>query len=52
MLVDVHAHLQSKEFENDLDEVIERARKAGVTTIINSGTSSESNKLSMELSKK
>jgi len=52
MLVDIHAHLHFKEFENDLDEVIERARKAGVTTIINSGTSSESNKLSMELSKK
>src|SRR3990167_1274987 len=52
MLVDVHAHLQSKEFENDLDEVIERARKAGVTTIINSGTNSKSNKLSLELSKK
>ena len=52
MLVDIHAHLHFKEFENDLDDVIERARKAGVTTIINSGTSSESNKLSMELSKK
>ena len=52
MLVDVHAHLHFKEFENDLDEVIGRARNAGVTTIINSGTSSPSNKLSLELSKK
>ena len=33
-LVDSHAHLQEPEFANDLDAVIERARAAGVSSII------------------
>jgi len=52
MLVDIHAHLHFKEFENDLDKVIERAKNVGVTTIINSGTSLKTNKQTLELSKK
>lgn len=37
MLVDSHAHLQWKSFSKDREEVIERAREAGVETIINIG---------------
>jgi len=43
MIVDVHCHLDFDDFNKDLDEVIERARKAGVVKIITSGTSKKSN---------
>ena len=36
-LFDVHAHLTSARFVDDLDAVLERARAAGVTTIISNG---------------
>ena len=38
MYIDSHAHIDGKEFDADRDEVIERARVAGVTTILNVGT--------------
>ena len=38
MFVDSHAHIDGSEFDADRDEVIERARAAGVTTILNVGT--------------
>jgi TatD DNase family protein len=34
MFVDSHAHLEGKQFQPDRDEVIARARKAGVRTIV------------------
>ncbi|NGP77198.1 TatD family hydrolase [Balneolaceae bacterium YR4-1] len=34
MLVDTHCHIYLEQFEDDLDEVLERASKAGVTKII------------------
>ncbi len=34
MLIDTHAHLYSPEFSEDIDEVITRARDAGVEYII------------------
>lgn len=37
MLVDSHAHLESGEFAADLDEVMARARNAGVGEILNVG---------------
>jgi TatD DNase family protein len=37
MLVDSHAHLESKEFAADLAEVVDRARRAGVGEILNVG---------------
>lgn len=52
MLVDVHAHLEHPAFLKDIDQVVKRARDAGVVSIINSGTSLEKNKKSLELSKK
>jgi len=51
-LVDVHAHLESSRFKDDLDEVIEKCKKAGVEFVINSGTSPERNRECLELSKK
>lgn len=38
MLIDSHAHLEMKEFDNDRDEVIQRAKKAGVDYIVTVGT--------------
>jgi TatD DNase family protein len=38
MLIDSHAHLEMKEFNPDREEVIERARQAGVSYIVTVGT--------------
>ena len=38
MLIDSHAHIDGAEFDGDRDEVIERARAAGVSVILNVGT--------------
>lgn len=51
-LVDVHAHMHMKQFEKDLDEVMENAKKKGVAVIINNGLDVESNRKVLELSKK
>jgi TatD DNase family protein len=37
-VIDTHAHLDSSAFDGDRDEVIRRAREAGVVHIINPGT--------------
>jgi len=51
-LIDVHAHLEGERFAQDLDEVIERAKKANMTLIINSGVNPESNRRAKALSEK
>jgi TatD DNase family protein len=38
MLIDSHAHLEMPEFKKDLEEVLQRAREAGVDTIFTVGT--------------
>src|SRR4051812_30446574 len=38
MFVDSHAHIDGEEFDADRDEVIKRAREAGVRAILNVGT--------------
>ena len=38
MFVDSHAHIDGEEFEADRDEVVARAREAGVRAILNVGT--------------
>jgi TatD DNase family protein len=50
-LIDIHAHLETKRFEKDLDEVIKRAEKKGVEIIINSGVNPTTNRKSLEFSK-
>jgi TatD DNase family protein len=52
LLVDVHAHLNLKEFDSDLDEVINRAKIAGVKVFINNGLNPDSNRKTLELRKK
>jgi len=52
LLVDVHAHLDLNEFDSDLDEVIKRAETAGVKAIISNGLNPESNRKTLELSRK
>ncbi len=52
LLVDVHAHLDMKEFDSDLDEVIQRAKKQGVKAIITNGINHESNLKVLEISEK
>jgi TatD DNase family protein len=42
MLIDTHAHLEMREFNDDREEVIKRAREAGVEYIITIGTTVES----------
>ena len=52
LLADVHCHLHSTQFENDLAEVIKRAEQTGVRVIIENGTTQESNRITLALSKK
>src|ERR1700733_8037612 len=51
-MIDVHCHLQFKAFENDYDEVINRAFDAGITTIINTGTQLSSSRSAVEFAEK
>lgn len=51
MLVDVHCHLDHKLYE-DLDTVIENARRAGVVKIITNGLDYRTNVTSLELARK
>ncbi|MGC8787276.1 MAG: TatD family hydrolase, partial [Anaerolineae bacterium] len=44
MLVDTHAHLDSVEFKDDVEEVISRSLAAGIDTIITVGTDLESSR--------
>ena len=49
MLIDTHCHLDFKDFDRDRDDVIERAKKAGVIAIIDVGSSLEGTRRAMEL---
>jgi len=48
-LVDTHCHLDFPEFDPDRDQVIERARQAGVIYLVNIGSSLESSERSVAL---
>jgi TatD DNase family protein len=52
ILVDIHAHLDHERFKKDLDEVIERARKAGVKRVITSGVNSVTNRMVLKIAEK
>lgn len=52
LLVDIHAHLDHAKFKDNLDSVIENAKKAGVKTIITSGVNSTTNKIALQLQEK
>ena len=51
-LVDTHAHLHFPEFAEDLDAVLERARQAGVTTMVTIGTDRETNPAAVALAER
>lgn len=51
-LIDTHAHLQFKAFEEKTDEVIKSAQEAGVEKILVVGTNLETSKKSIELAQK
>ena len=52
MLIDVHCHLDNDLYKDDIDIVIENARKAGIVRILTSGINNSSNKISIALAKK
>jgi len=52
ILVDDHCHLTHEFYKNDLDQVLERARKAGVVAIICSGVNAPTNREVLALAKK
>ncbi|KYD18801.1 MAG: TatD family deoxyribonuclease [Caldibacillus debilis] len=49
MLFDIHTHLNAEQFEEDLDEVIERAREAGVSSMVVVGFDRPTIRKTMEL---
>lgn len=51
-LVDIHCHLNHQKFDEDRDEVVQRAKEAGVKVIITSGVNVPTNREVLELSKK
>jgi TatD DNase family protein len=52
MLIDTHAHLEMREFNDDREDVIRRAREAGVEYIITIGTTVESSRDAVLLAEK
>ena len=52
MLVDTHAHLDLEQFDADRDEVVQRARDAGVGLIINPGITVDSSRRIVELAER
>ena len=52
ILVDIHAHLDHEKFKDDLDKVIENAKKAGVKAIITSGVNSKTNRMILDIAEK
>jgi TatD DNase family protein len=52
MLIDTHAHLEMREFNDDRDEVIKRAKDAGVEYIVTIGTTVESSRDAVMLADK
>ncbi len=51
-IFDSHAHLDDKRFDEDREEVIKRAEKAGVAGLINVGADLESSRTTLELAQK
>jgi len=52
LLVDVHCHLDHARFKEDLDKVIERAKNAGLKSIITSGVNSATNRMILRIAEK
>ena len=51
ILVDTHAHLDFPQFDDDREEVLERARRAGVRWVVNVGASLQASRVAVELAR-
>lgn len=51
-MIDTHCHLEMEPFDGDREEVIKRAKEAGLESIITIGSDFEGNKKAIELSEK
>jgi TatD DNase family protein len=51
MLIDSHAHLDMKDFDEDRDQVLERAQKGGLTHVVTVGIDVESSRSALELTR-
>jgi len=51
-LIDIHCHLDHERFKQDLDKVIQNAKKAGVKIIISSGVNASTNRLILKIQEK
>lgn len=51
-MIDSHAHIHFKDFEGKIDEVLDRARDAGVETIVNVGTDLESSREVVQIARR
>lgn len=51
-MIDVHCHLEQKDFENDLEEVIERAKENGLKAIITCSADIKTFERSLEIVKR
>ncbi|MBI2655302.1 TatD family hydrolase [Candidatus Woesearchaeota archaeon] len=52
LLIDVHSHLDHYLLFNKIDEIVQRAKNAGLKHIITNGINPETNRICLELSKK
>lgn len=51
-MIDVHCHLEQKDYDNDLEEVIERAKENGIKAIITCSANIKDFEKSLEIAKK
>jgi len=51
VLVDSHAHIGARAFNKDRDEVMERARKAGLVAVVDVGSDLESSEMAIALTR-
>ena len=52
MLIDTHTHLDAPEFPKDLDDVLRRAKQAGVERLISIGRDLESSRKTVQLAER
>ena len=52
MLVDSHCHLDFNDFEDDFEEMLQRAREQGVTAMLNAGNNIDELEKQLEISEK
>ena len=50
-LIDTHAHIDVESFDADRDEMLQRAREAGISAVVNMGDSLESSPRSVALAR-